>query len=279
MPEKVNYAILELVNKDARIQHRDIIDATVKIERGLFKGILLRENEENKEIQKFIMIESLGGVITILNLNTHNIVVLEVLKGRFKEIIFYRSIEDDQNKAFEHVASLLADLQTSEMVLNDKEIVDTSKFINLPKDLKDSNIKPLKDGNKNTENKQSGFGQPVSGIGTPNYNAQPPAPYRNNNCGYGNGYNNNYYNNYNNYSKTGAWVAEKDRKPKAIKRNSKKPSRDFLEKMKKMVISIANGEYEEPPIPKIVIEEKTRDTPNQEKYDKYDEYGYGGVWG
>lgn len=276
MSEKVSYAILELVNKDARIQHRDIIDATVKIERGLFKGILLRENEENKEIQKFVMIESLGGIITILNLNTYNIVVLEVLKGRFKEITFYRSVEDDQSAAFEHVANLLAALQTSEMVLSDKEIVDTSKFINLPKDLKDSNVKSLKYGDKNTGNQQSGFQQPVSGIGTPNYNTPPATPYRN--SGYGNGYNNNYYNNYNSYSRSGAWVAEKDRKPKAIKRDSKKPSKDFLEKMKKMVISIANGEYEAPPLLKVAPEEETKNTLNQERYE-VDEYGYGGVWG
>lgn len=274
MSEKVNYAILELVNKDARIQHRDIIDATVKIERGLFKGIFLRENEGNKEIQKFVMIESLGGIITILNLNTYNIVVLEVLKGRFKEITFYRSIEDDQNAAFEHVANLLADLQTSEMVLSSKEIVDTSKFINLPKDLKDSNVKSLKDGNKNTENQQLGIQQPISGVGTQNYNTQPLTPYRNND----NGYNNNYYNNYNNYSKPRTWIAEKDREPKAIKRSSKKPSKDFLEKMKKMVISIANGEYEAPPLLKVTSEEETKNTFNRERYE-VDEYGYGWVWG
>jgi len=251
MAEKVSYAILEMVVINARMRHREIIDATVKIERGLFKGILLRNGKTENDLEKFALMGSLGGKVTALNFNSYNVVALEVLRGRFKETVFYRCTKEDQESAFNNVVDLLADLQATGFVLADEEIVDTSKFTDVPKDLKNSNMRPMAE---NVSRQPAGAQRHASptGVGVPSVGAGGYGGHKssyNNGIYCYNGRGGSHYD-FNRQTKKTFWVAEKDRVPKAFKRKSKKPTKKALERMKACVLAIAKGEYEEPQLPK-----------------------------
>lgn len=239
--QEVKHVVVEIVKKDVVVN--------TKPEIGLFRGIRVRSEKVGdavRDLLTLIMISDAGKKNEISGFSTcwYKILSIRLKYGTKKELIVFKTSEEDQKNAYDILKGALDALRSEKKMLdNDPEIIDIDKYTDVPYDVVN---KPLPGYTKN--------------VGT--------APVNNASFDYEA-----------KRKKDEAEKAEQEAKrysPFLIKRKGDLPSLETLSSMKKNVLAIAAKKYKEPELPE--IEEKPlpkelegKVTP---KYD-YNAYGYG----
>jgi hypothetical protein len=222
-PTKIKYVWLEMITKDEKAS---------SVISGLFGGIKEHEKET------FILLLTEKDVVQLANLRFYNFMTIEVLEPDYKTTSFLEKTAADQDLAFEMVGKLFDELQAAGYVhLNDKNIIDTEKYVGAPTKYTDGN-----NASSSTTNTALNTQRTIGGG----------------------------FNTYNNAYRT---VPKPDPKPAAIERTNKKvPDKAALEAMEAIVKAIQEGaDVEYKPFPEV---DEEASTTAQQDYD--DAYGYGG---
>jgi hypothetical protein len=239
--QEIKHIVVEIVKKD--------VTANAKPEIGLFRGIRIRSEKVGdavRDLLTLIMISDAGKKNEISGFSTcwYKILSIRLKYGTKKELIVFKTSEEDQKNAFDILKGALATIRAEKKMLdNDPEIIDIDKYTDVPYDVLN---RPAAGYTKNVGT------APVTTAGF-DYEAKR--------------------------KKDEAEKAEQEAKrysPFLIKRQGELPSLETLSGMKKNVLAIAAKKYKEPDLP--VIEEKPLPKELEGKtvkqYD-YNAYGYG----
>ena len=205
-------------------------------ETGLFRGF--RERSDNSgEAAKVIKLILLGvkdkeNDLKALNMAVFNVLSIKLMYGDTKELCVFKQSEADQTAAVEILEEAFAEFQKDKrMVSNDPEIIDVSTMDDVPDEFFSPKKKETKTNTGTTHN-----------------------------YGYGCGYQNNDWKKKQEEREKQKAKEEKMRwTPFLIKRKGDLPQLKTLNALKKKVVALAAGEYEEAhgdPDPKDTFEEK-----------------------
>jgi hypothetical protein len=130
---KIKYVAIEILKKGC--------SNAVSVERGLFKGIKMRSDNDpsTPKISSFLLIEKTGEEASLhgFNLDKFNILSINHRYDDTKELIVYKANEPDQKKALallESFANILS--KDKRMVKNDPEIIDVATYTDIPGEIK-----------------------------------------------------------------------------------------------------------------------------------------------
>lgn len=187
---------------------------------GLFKGVLIKEGFT------FILLQSKQDCTNLINLKFYNIMTIEVLREEYKDLTYLTTSKGDQEAGLGIINKLYDKLK--DLHINDarnKEIIDVSKYNNVPDDKRNtdntSEKTPIKRDFKSTNyNRQGSIYQGA----TSSFQAHD------------------YYNN--------SAYKKKEAEPYVFKRSSTVPDKARLELMKEKLDQIAAGEFK-PVLPEI----------------------------
>ena len=236
--EKVKFAHIEIIRKEAVRSDEP--------RAGLFCGLRVRADGKDKErkTSKFILLgdQKTPSDIRTFNLDKYNIMSTTLKYGDTKELIVFKADEFDQKQAMEVIVGLLTELRENKyMVDNDPEIVDVTKYVDVPDDLGGDRKKTTISSTPRTNN----YSYPYTGCG----------------------YNNDDWKKKQEERKKQEELEKKMRwTPTKIAREGDMPNLKMLNLMKKKVLQIATGEYEyqlpevkgddgKEPIPTTVVED------------------------
>lgn len=211
--QKINatkYAIVEIALERNNVRH---------IERGLFRGLRLEENNPT-----YIWLRTEKKYDKMCCLLNYTVVSVETYDGQTKTSVFFMADSGEQDEAKLLLTSLKENLKflTRE---DDPEIIDTDKYENVPKDF----------GGTGIITKVSNHKSDVS-----EYSRQRVAGFQ------GTGYQKPIY------------TPKKDPEPSTFKRKARRPSKAALGKLDAKLDLIAKGEYKYK-LPKIKNEDKEED--------------------
>jgi hypothetical protein len=220
--KRLKYLGIEMLKKDASKS------ATPEV--GLFRGLRERSDDSGTEA-KTIRLILLGtkdkeNDLKALNLAVFNVLSMKMLYGDTKELIVFKANDADQTAAMELLEASLKEFQEEKrMVDNDPEIVDISTFDDVPQEF----FSPKKETKSTTQS--YGYGNTYGGMGTGGANGT----YQNDDWK--------------------AKQAERDKQkekeekmrwtPFLIKRKTEIPQLKILNSIKKKVLALAAGVYEE----------------------------------
>lgn len=212
--QKMKFLGVELLKKDAT--------KNSKPEVGLFRGIRTRsegQGEDTKTITLLLIgVKDKENDLKGLNMDVFNVLSMKMMYGDTKELVVFKANDADQEQAMEMLTSSLEEFQKEKrMVDNDPEIIDVKTYEDVPTEF----FAPK----KTTTTVGNGYG----------YGAY------NDNCGY----NNTEWKKKEEERKAQKAKEEKMRwTPTMIKRDGELPGLKVLNAIKKKVLAIAGGEYE-----------------------------------
>lgn len=169
------------------------------------KGLFKGIKKEVLGAANFLWLKTGNNVVKACNLGFFNILSIETYDGDVKAFTFFMAGEEEQKKAYKEIDSIVSRL--SHMLNNeDPQLIDVEKFTDLPSSFGSHNNSKI---NTNPSNAMV--------TGAANYNAD-------------------LYNKDFSYEK-------KDPEPFSFKRDTKKPTKAALMRMKEKLDLIAKGEY------------------------------------
>lgn len=217
----VKYAIVEIALERGSVKH---------IERGLFKGLRIKENNPT-----YIWLTAGEDGAKMCNLTEYTIVSIETYDGQARVIVFFMSDKDEQTEAKAFLIAVkngLEDLCCKE----DPELIDTDKYENVPKDFGGTGITKV---------------SPNHSSDVSNYSAQRTMGFQT--AGEKSGV----------FSRS-SYSDIEDPEPTSFKRETRKPSKTALEKLNAKLDLIAKGEYK-CELPEIEADEKEDKLGNNNK--------------
>lgn len=130
--QKVKFAHVELMRHDA--------SRSDEPKAGLFRGLKVRADGpgKNSKLAKFVTIGSLETPtdISSFNLETFNVMSLTLKYDDTKELIVFKADAFDQKQALEVLGGLMEELRANDMMVeNDPELVDVSKYVEIPPEI------------------------------------------------------------------------------------------------------------------------------------------------
>lgn len=219
--QEIKYVALEIVRKDATGNCRPDL--------GLFRGVRIRSDQagtEGSNLITFFLTSEPGkkDEITAYSNIFYNILSMTIKYGGTKELVVWKSSEEDQKLAVEVIDSILKTLVLEKkMLANDPDIIDLDKYTDLPYHLKEA---------KTTAGVGNTYNRNVSSTNTDWEERQKKEK------------------------------EEKDRQekmrytPYLVKRVGELPTQASLNAIKKKVADLATGQYKPAPLP--VVDEKTQ---------------------
>ena len=231
----IRYILVELLIKEDKKITVPIADKE-KIEFGLLRGIQSRTDDEDSV---FILLEQAKKITKLCNLRAYTILSIEIYDGTEREIIFFRVCENDQDAAAEILNDSMEQLKEAGRLTANQCVVNTETYSDVPADFEERVT-----GTKKTTSTSS-LGSRTGSYTPPGY----PQVYGNTGtAGVGAAHHSTTYT-----------TKDGDKKPTVLKRTSKKPTKNALDKMKEMVLLIAAGKFEQKPFPTIVKDEDTEE--------------------
>ena len=207
---------------------------------GLFQGIKIYKGD------RFIVLSGLSGATNLLNLKFYNIMTIEEMQEKVKNMAFCLATSQDQADALTMVEAIYTGLKEGGFAINDDpEIIDLLKYTSVPKEYSES---------KTIDKVSVHSGS--SGVGSFTTSAQTR-----------------YHGTGTTYTKA---EIKKEPEPRYFERkNSKKPSIEELKIMSEKINLIMAGEYKvELPETKgeIVTDVKVADDDNEDYYNNLRNY-------
>jgi hypothetical protein len=241
--QEIKHVVVEIVKKDATVN--------AKPEIGLFRGIRVRSEKVGdtvRDLLTLIMISDAGKKNEISGFSTcwYKILSIRLKYGTKKELIVFKTSEEDQKNAYDVLNGALATIRAEKKMLdNDPEIIDIDKYTDVPYDV------------LNRPGSATGYNRNVvttpANTSTFDYEAKRKKD-----------------------EAEKAAQEEKRYSPFLIKRQGDLPSLETLSSMKKNVLAIAAKKYKEPDLPEIEEKPLPKELEGKtvKQYD-YNAYGYG----
>ena len=221
-------------NEDIKYVHMELmkVDATRTDEpkAGLFRGIKHRAEGagENRKETKFIILgdQSKPSDVQSYHLDRFNIMSITLKYADTTELVVFKADSFDQKQALDVVGAVVEELRSAGwMVDNDPEIVDITKYKEVPTDVGGSTAKPT-------------AVKPVSGVGS---GSDPYSGIYSGRCAF----NNETWREQQEARKKREEMEKKMRwTPTRIAREGELPELKMLNLMKKKITQIASGDYE-----------------------------------
>ena len=215
----MDYVAVEMVNKAKIISGVSKVDEKEDVAYGLFGGM----KEENGN--EFVILHTGKNKVEFISTKTYTIMALEHRKNAIQFFLFWKCEQDEQTKAFGVLHDILTQFQDENRLIDGTLKVNTDTYKDAPDMSEVKGPSALKGVvNKGTSPMHSHAG---------GHQGDYVGNRRNT------GARNTSVNN------VGTVVYTKE--VKTFRRKSKKPTNKDLTKLKKMVILIAEGAFEEPP--------------------------------
>lgn len=203
----IRYVYVEMIlNKESKNQ----------VISGLFKGLFKDKDEV------YVLIEGDEKATAVLNTGFYNVMTVEVLEDEYKNMTYLTAEEEDQKIAMQLLEELNTELLEHNFGMkNDTDIIDVSKYVDVPDEYKEST------GSKKTYKTESSTNNSSSTTGV--------GSFARTNRGFGS-----------TRSRTSSYTStvSKDPEPSTFTRsNSKKPTKTMLELMKEKLHEINLGTF------------------------------------
>lgn len=200
-PDQIKYVYVEMVFNDKE---------KYSIVPGLFIGV-----KEHKDKTYILLYNKIEDTVAVLNRDYYNIMLIEYVDDNYKNMIVFTKEDKDQKEA-DAMLKRLHDLLTKNFGdILDPEIIDVSKYSDVPESYKSS--LPI--------NGQNGDVTTTHNTNVTNYN-------------------NNYGNNYNNKVTTHNSYIKKEPEPYSFNRKEGKPLKEEREILLEKVRLIMSGNYD-----------------------------------
>jgi hypothetical protein len=230
-------ALLDVKKKELRYAVVETITGS-ESDHTVCKGLLRGSAKvDGSEFLSMETKEDGKSVCLMVNMSKFNLLSLEYFDGASRTYLYFRATEEDQKLAKGCLDELIDSLERFAYEEN-KRIIDSSKYTDVPSCVV---------GSKNSVSRHGSVGTSIKRLGN-RENIADRSPSQAKTAEFQKGYSHSAQPNWWNDSKHG--LAKKDPTAAVIRRKSRRPSKKFLEEMRKKMEMIAKREYE-PSLPKI----------------------------